>query len=516
MRLIILFLLLARSVTLLAQDEFRTQSVTVFKTGQAFYHQQAEVAANDGKIDSLIVPKTTPALGTAGFHCFDNVINSYRTYDGEVKKTEKAIRFGNPRSLFAANVGKEIELELKERDRVKGIIESVHNLGSADSGEYQLMLKIGSSYRLISSGQILGFALGDRGIERRMTTSTETSRLLSLDLQEPASSATIELTYLTDQLTWVPQYQAEIMDNQRIKLNLFATILNDRESLNNVRLNLAVGQPEFVFSRMNDPLFDRPTVRNFLNQLNDRNRTTPNSPVAMQNVITSQRASFVRDANLPATSNALNEADLYFFNISNFSLDKGHTAKVRLLELEADYTDIYTCNLNSRNGAGNTYRVDHAIRLQNTSPHPLTTGIVMFHSYDDELGFEPLGQQQLDFIAPGATGQMPLGIATDVSVDQSELTGPRLKDEKRDRFYQEKKVTFKVSNYKDKPVTLRLRRSINGYLTNSEIEAKNISSGLLNQQVQPYYLDRSNNYEWEIELKPGERREVAVEFRVWL
>ncbi|MEM6396577.1 MAG: DUF4139 domain-containing protein [Bacteroidota bacterium] len=515
MRLIILFLLLAKSVTLLAQDEFSTQSVTVFKTGQAFYHQQSEVSVSNGKIDSLIVPKTTPALGTVGFHCFDNVINSYRTYDGEVKKTEKAVRFGNPRSMYAANIGKEIELTLKEGDRVKGTIESVHNLGSTDSGKYQLMLKVGSSYRLISSGQIVGFALGDNGVERRTTTKTETSRLLSFDLQQPATSATIELTYLTDQLTWVPQYQAELMEDQRIKLNLFATILNDRESLDNVRLNLAVGQPEFVFSRMNDPLFDRQTVRNFLNQLNNRRRVASDSPVMMQNVITSQRASVMADANLPATSNALNEADLYFFNIQNFSLDKGHTAKVRLLELEAEYTDIYTCNLNTRNGAGNTYKVKHAIRLQNTSPHPLTTGIVMFHSYDDEKGFEPLGQQQLDFIAPGATGQVPLGIATDVSVDQAELTGPLLKDEKRDKYYQDKTVTFKLSNYKDKTVTIRLRRSINGYLTSSEIEAKNVSNGLMDQRGQPHFYDRSNNYEWEVELKPGERKEMQAEFRVW-
>lgn len=415
---------------------------------------------------------------------------------------------------MAANIGKTVTLFLNVAESTSGTIESVHNHGNG--GGYQIMLKGQTAYRLVSSDQISGFELGERAVERLVSQSTEIKKFLNIRLENPKPNTTIELTYLTDKLSWVPQYQAQLIGNQRIQLQLFATILNDRASLNNIRLNLAVGQPEFLFSRMNDPLFDRSTVREFLAQLNNGGSRVETSPMMMQNVITSQRASVMTQNSIPTTTNALNEADLYFFNIHNFSLDKGHTAKVRLLELEAEYTDVYTCNLNSRNGAGNTFRVNHAIKFRNTSPHPLTTGIIMFHRHDDENGFEPLGQQQLDFIAPGTTGQIRLGIATGVIVDQLELVGEPIKDEARDRYYRDRTVTFQLTNTKNKPITLRLRRTVNGYLLQSEIDPVNISDGLANRSTSyNQYDDRSNNYEWVIDLAAGENREVQVEFRTW-
>jgi len=437
---------------------------------------------------------------------------SYHTYDGEIKQIDQSTRFEGPKELLAANIGKPVTLLLEEGEPISGMIESVHSLGT----HYQLMLKVESVYRLVSSSQIIGFELGDQAIERRINQRTETTNFLKLQLENPQRRANIELTYLTNNLSWIPQYQAQILDDKRISLRLFATILNDRSSLENVRLNLAVGQPEFLFSRMNDPIFNRSTVREFLNQLNNGGQMATTAPMLTQNVITSQRASVMAQSDIQPTDNSLNEADLYFFNIHNFSLERGHTAKVRLLELDAEYSDVYTCNLNSRTGTGNTYRVNHAIRFRNSSEHPLTTGIVMFHTYNEQQGFEPLGQQQLDFIAPGALGQLRLGIATEIVVDQIEIIGEPIKDEERSRFYRDHTVTFSISNFKDESAKVQLRRTIQGYLLNSDIEAVVISNGILNQASSGrHFYDQRNNYEWTVDLDAGETQEISLQYRAW-
>lgn len=509
-----------------AQDEFSTQSVTVFKNGTAFYHQRAELPM-DGRIihdiplpsvattevDASGQPVRTPIrakLGTTTFLSAGNDILSYWT---NRQATEAERRFAGPRELFQANIGKRISLRTRQGESINGEITALQTNsdfpGLSGSGGSQLLVKTGTTYHLVAFAEISSFELAEDALTQPHSSISTQPTHLSLELERPARRADIDLTFLTDGLNWIPQYKLELLGEQRLRLQLFATILNDQADLENVQLQLAVGQPQFIFSHISDPFFNRTEVANFLLQLSGRAGSFDNGANLMTNAITSQRASYMMEREIPQVRSSLNDADLYFFGISNFNLERGQTANVRLLEQEVEYKDKYSCNLGSREGPANTYRVWHELCFQNTSEHPLTTGMAMYYSRNGEQ-YEPIGQQQLDFIPPGGDGQVKMSIATEIFIDQEERVGNRQYAERFSRHYRDHTITVKLNNFKNKPATIRLRRSVNGYLLSSEVDPRNISDGILGESN-----NQNNNYEWELELDAGEERELQMVLRIW-
>ncbi|MEM7575139.1 MAG: hypothetical protein AAF433_19695 [Bacteroidota bacterium] len=509
-----------------AQDEFSTQSVTVFKNGTAFYHQRAELPVDGRMIHDIPLPSVASTeldpsgqpisrpirakLGTATFLSDDNDIVSYWT---SRKATEAERRFAGPRELFQANIGKTISLRTRQGESISGEISAIQSIQQSSTSlglsSSHLLLKTATTYHLVALADISSFELANDALTQPLAAVSTQPTHLSLELDRPTRSAEIDLTFLTDGLSWVPQYKVELLGDQRLNLQLFATILNDQADLENIQLQLAVGQPQYIFSHIADPFFNRGGVASFLQQLSGRNRGFTQDMNQMSNVITSQRAAYMMEAEMPQVRSSLNDADLYFFGISDFSLGRGQTANVRLLEQEVEYEDKYTCNLGTREGPGNTYRVWHELCFKNSSEHPLTTGMILYYSRNDEQ-YEPIGQQQLDFIPPGGDGQVKMSIATEIFVDQEERVGNRQYAERFSRHYRDHTITVKLNNFKDKPATIRLRRSVNGYLLSSEVDPRNISDGILGESN-----NQNNNYEWELELTAGEERELQMVLRIW-
>ena len=526
MRFFVLPLVLLSALNIYAQNEFSTQSVTIFKNGTAFYHQRAEFPVDGRVIRDIPLPAVASTeldpsgqpinrpirakLGTATFLSNSNDIVSYWT---SRKATEAERRFAGPRELFQANIGKNITLRTRQGESLVGEISAIQVIQGGSSpmglGNSHLLLKTGNTYHMVALTDISSFELAGDALTQPLAAVSTQPTHLSLELDRSTRNAEIDLTFLTDGLSWVPQYKVELLGDQRLNLQLFATILNDQADLDNIQLQLAVGQPQFIFSHIADPFFNRTGVANFLQQLGGRGRGFDNGVNLMSNAITSQRAAYMMEADIPQVRSSLNDADLYFFGISDFSLGRGQTANVRLLEQEVEYEDKYTCNLGSREGPGNTYRVWHEICFKNESEHPLTTGMILYYSRNGEQ-YEPIGQQQLDFIPPGGDGQVKMSIATEIFIDQEERVGNRLYAEQFSRHYRDHSVTVKLNNFKDKPATLRLRRAINGYLLSSDIEPGNVSDGIIGES-----RSQNNNYEWELELEAGEEREIKMVMRIW-
>lgn len=127
---------------------------------------------------------------------------------------------------------------------------------------------------------------------------------------------------------------------------------------------------------------------------------------------------------------------------------------------------------------------------------------------------QPISQDVLPYTAPGATCKIKIAETPEIRISQAEGDVDRQENARKffSTTYDKVKIEAQVSvvNYRDEPVKLKVKRTIEGNPLQSE-QKWNTRQEQATLRVNPAY-----SLEWVIELKPGEERKWTYSYEVFV
>ena len=128
----------------------------------------------------------------------------------------------------------------------------------------------------------------------------------------------------------------------------------------------------------------------------------------------------------------------------------------------------------------------------------------------------PLSEDMLKYTPPKGESLVKITEATDISVKDSEEEVKREEKQTRYNGHYYDLVTIDgeiiVKNYKNKEVTLKVKRDITGKLLESNVKWDT-------QKMPAAYnhgMDPLNYVAWELEMKPNEEKKIRYSYTVYI
>ena len=246
-----------------------TQSISIFKNGQAFYLKSGNLKVANGK---FLLPDPAPQAlyGTLWFNSPEGSLTRVASYPDTLReqKTEAAVAVWD---LLRNNIGKPMTGVVAEKMEVAGTIISVSPAYKNSKGEPQFspesIVTIQGQQGLwttIPAGKIQYVLFGDKpNLEVSMPKVTP-RHLFEASFSNKKGEQPLDMMYLANGLNWAPQYLLELTGETAGTLSLQGEVANDAEDINNTTLNLVVGVPNFRFKGTPSPLVLEATLRNAL------------------------------------------------------------------------------------------------------------------------------------------------------------------------------------------------------------------------------------------------------------
>ncbi|NLF32387.1 MAG: DUF4139 domain-containing protein, partial [Planctomycetes bacterium] len=321
-----------------------------------------------------------------------------------------------------------------------------------------------------------------------------------------------------------PAYQVDLTDPQRLGLRQSAVIRNELEDLQDVEVELVSGFPSMVFSHVLSPLAADTTWSAFFQQLNQRFQTA--GPL-LTNVATQMAYHGESGPSDTAAAALVGErADLHYQPIGRITLAEGESLHLDTAAADAPYERIVEWNIpDTRDEYGAHYR-DYqrqqrpelgddepwdAVRFTNPFAMPMTTAAATMVA-----GGRFLGQQMSMWVNPGQRTSLRITKALSITARHGEQENA---DDPRDyillggkRFRQiAVQGTVELTNRRDRPVTMVIRRRFSGQLQTADAEPE---LTLLEGGV--YSVNQRNELTWEIDLAPKEVRTLTYRYQVYV
>jgi hypothetical protein len=390
-----------------------------------------------------------------------------------------------------------------------------------------------------------------RGGTNLITTTTHRqevftrSKRIGFDFGEDAAgkNVSLRLFYFTAGLRWIPTYRVSGDLKERADLTLQGEILNDVTDVQDAALDLVVGVPHFRFDDTVSPLTLEQAMRMTAAAANLANNNAYQSQVSFDN---GGRAAAARalDAGMSAAPElgGASEQDLFVYNITKFSLQKGARAAVPLWQQPADLRHVYTCDLKTRRSRasgglieqeqvaessdGNSgarrgrspnsivmNQVWHQLELRNGSKVPWTTGAALMLR-----NMLPLGQDLLVYTPPGGKALLPVTVAVDIrgTIDEQELSRKQSALHFNGDEYMQitKKGTITLSSYRKEQSQMCISLATAGETANLSDNGKmKLNDGRAadwddNNNVR---VNNHSDVTWELTLEPGETKTITYD-----
>ena len=265
-------------------------------------------------------------------------------------------------------------------------------------------------------------------IERKKRTAA-----LRLSATSPAGNGRIVVQYLAKGITWAPSCAIEITDVKKARVTTKAEILDEIEDLDDVRVTLVTGFPNFLFADVTDPMALRGDLASFLNNLSNptQGREYGRDVTRQQAVMDNER---LREEDLfPSFSTTPLEGqtreELFLYEQPGVTLKKGERGYYPLFTTEVPYEHLYEWKIGDALDEQEQYRnveegpekaedVWHSIRLTNTSGVPWTTAPAMTMQ-----GGQILGQDLIHYTSVGSTTNVRITKAVDVKGRAGRIRG---------------------------------------------------------------------------------------------
>jgi hypothetical protein len=474
------------------------KEVTVFKDGHAFVlHEGSMPTDADGNVVLDYLPR--PIIGT--FWSYSAQTSAKLT--GVVTGT-RIVSFDktalNIPELIRANVGARVRIAEAGLSAYECVIFAIpsrslqelsrnnppsESLALSQPGNI-VLLKFEGGIKAVQIDNIREITFLD---EPKPTLAQEEFRnvmTLKLDWgrREPAQMANVGMVYVQRGIRWIPNYRVDIDGNGQAIVKLQATIINELTDIEDVKAHLVIGVPKFAFEETPDPISLQQTVA----QLSSHFRQDSQSAYAFSNMIMSQAEMPVRRIDTPRSSETIDlgpdvaesakNEDLYVFTLEHVSLKKGQRMVVPVAEYKLKYRDVFMLDLpfgpppEVRQRFNNDQtaqlarlyhapKVMHKIRLANDAECPLTTAPALILRQG-----RVIGQSMMTYTAIGASSDLELTVAMDISVERLDVETERINDATRwdGNTYARSNLTGTISltNHSAKTVDLEVRRSVLG------------------------------------------------------
>ncbi|MBK8564041.1 MAG: hypothetical protein IPN76_12055 [Saprospiraceae bacterium] len=521
---------LSCSAMLVAQTQpLTTQSISVFKNGQAFYIKNGTLKPNSGK---FLLPDPAPQAlyGTLWFNSPDGSLSRVASYPDTLReqKTEAAIAVWD---LLRNNIGKTATGFVDDKNTVSGKIISVSPIYTDKKGEQffgpeslvTLQSQVSAGWTTIAARQIRYVTFNEKPTLDVSMPKVTPRHLIELTFNNKKAEQPFDMMYLANGLNWAPEYLLELTGDKAGTLSLQGEVANDAEDIVNTNLNLVVGVPNFAYANQKAYLVD------FLNAITPFLQNERYNANFVSNSLMAQQVAYSSDSFAPVAveepEGSRNE-DLFFYNLKNFSLPKGGRSIQPIFKEKVDVAHVYECQLPGNNDndryfeqdylfAPQVNKVYHTLRLENKTTQPWTTAPMFVLNAQGER--RPISQDLLKYTPVGGKSYVKLTEALEVKVEQAERETKREAEaytDKRngivfDLVQVEGKV--KVKNFQGKALDLRIQRTIYGTLKKSSVDWQK------EEVINPNNpRNRRTNVCWETPIKASSELEIVYTYEVYV
>lgn len=500
---------------LTATGRMPIREITVFKDGHAFVSHQGSMPT-DATGHVLLDALPQPVLGTFWTYSADKDVRLLSVTAGQrkVNVDRTAITL---QDLIEANVGAEVLVseapetptspppapyaaKIVGRPTMSG--EELEATSPPNSGPKLpikgglVLLKTDAGTRVVALDRIRNVTFKE---DHKPAIATEEFRnLLTLQFRWPEGKvpkqADVGMSYVQKGIRWIPNYKVTLDGSGHAVVQLQATLINELADLDDVTANLVVGVPSFAYADTADPMALQQVAAQLSQyfqqqqqaglQANFSNSIMSQVPARM----TERRGNgggqaAVPEAQAPADlgpelAESGKAEDFFIYTLNHITLRKGGRMVVPVAEFTLPMTDRYTLDIPFLPPAPvarkfNTQqqqqlaalaaapKVDHEVRLTNTSRFPLTTAPALIFSGD-----RVLAQTTMTYTPPGSEVDLGLSTAVDVKVKKSDTETDRTpnaatwNDEKLTKIDLAGKIT--LTSYAKRPIEVKVVRHVLG------------------------------------------------------
>jgi hypothetical protein len=326
----------------------------------------------------------------------------------------------------------------------------------------------------------------------------------------PASTLSLERG-----VQWFPSYLFTIVNEKVAKLEMKATIANGETEFRNMPVDIIIGNPEMFYGKALDPVCFDYLKESILENRYDNNMfsnslTMNYSVQATSSSAASTEYSWNDEDNQTDKEGAKNE-DLYYYQLGVIDLEKNSRVLVPVMSTNVTYSEIYTANLplNSTVLEGtNSIQTYHSYLINNGTNAPFTTGAVIVFNQENQ----PMAQAQMVYTPVKGNSEMKLSKAVDVQVKNEEEETHREKSNiKKSNTNSYEKITtdgvITLSNFKDKKITMRVTKRIEGVYVRSDNNGKSrkIKGTISDDEI-------VSELYWEIEVPAGSKLTLKYQY----
>jgi len=535
-KLVLMVFAIVFSVNAFAQPGLKQESVSIFKNSTAFFVKSGQVTSKDKKWE--VVGDTIPRAlnGTFWISSPTKEMSIAKSFLQDKEVQGLAVSYAE---MFLANDGKKVRiLQSSDTSWMEGKIKILQTPNpdptkpAIKSGSlYALVLNNGTT-TMITHSQ-LNSCTKVEFLENPTFTNSSIQKLpiMQVNFTTAKEIQALNLMYLSKGISWTPDYLIELIAEDKAKMTLRTTVINEAEDIDVAKLNMVAGVPNFSYAT---------TIADFLNliykQESYNTRALEQSyqnfaAPSMNAAVYDNEAVFRADDFNPAPTGNFGSAegnsieDLFFYSIDNVMIKKGERALLDIFTAEVPIEHVYEVILSQNSPSYTTsysfeqqkLPVVHTLKLTNTSDYVWTSAPAMVVK-NDKSKISPVSQDLLKYTSIKDNINLKLTEAPDVAIKFNEKEIARKVNDKsvkeannRLRYYDLVTVEaeIEIQNYKSKDIRLDAKRAIVGKLLETNEKWK------LAPRIKSY--DSYNPYTdvcWEMKMKAGETRKVVYKYEV--
>ncbi len=517
--------------------ELPITEITTFKDGHAMVVRSGTVVLDEHG-DAVISDMPRPVLGTFWADELEDQATLASVVSQRVEQREAA-RTSTMPQLLEANIGARIAF-LDTRDEVReGVLREIIQAGpvpapamtqrsvqhgflpsnfhsaptGTPSGTRLAIVETEDGFATVPIDQIRDLRFLD-GSPNTVTEVVRDRERMTLDLEwerDVPSEGDVRLMYVQKGVRWIPSYRVSIIDDDLVRLELQATIVNELADLNDVTMNFAVGVPSFAFADSLDPM----ALQNQLASLGPHFRSASGTASMLSNALMSQTAMMRQSTEVsgtaapasPELTGSERAEDLFVYTVDHITLRRGARMVVPLISYEVGYESLYRLEIPARPPfeLARSITEQRKTAIERALTRPVPTHVLRINNNNDD-GYpittapalvlrdgRTLAQGMLTFTAPGGVSDLEVGKGVEIGVDIREIEEER--ELKAVRWnghdYARARIAFfgELTNRKDKPVRMEIVKVAFG-------ERPEAGQGAQIEMLSPYDPRLGSEHEW--------------------
>lgn len=351
--------------------------------------------------------------------------------------------------------------------------------------------------------------------------------VMSLRLPDGSPAQTVRLVYLTRGISWAPSYRVDLETDKTLSIALHAVVRNELIDLSETNVRLISGYPNIEFSHVSSLLNPLTSWQMFFSQLANPPRS-PRGGAVMQQAVMMNRAAYSSDSATPPDDlGSDGSVDMHYQDVGPWTLLRGESVAFEVGRKTADYetivdwvvpdtrdamgrpTQSYGYNENPDKFADAAW---DSVRFKSPFDFPMTTGPASFFAGDAGNSVRFLGQTLSEYVAAGEETSLKITKALSVRTKSTEFEEP---DGGREivwvggNDYRKSRVAgeLSVTNYRDTPIKLVIKRQFSGELLSAELNPT-----VKLREEGAWSVNKRNELNWTIELKPGESKTIGYRY----